>query len=244
MSPFMDHQLLAAVRVARIMDAEASSSHDAARSFPLVISQGEHRTGDLQAGLTILIEAGLILEDGPTLTPKATMFLLGGLADGDAVRYLRGVFTHKANALARIESGAAGEAAVVEACRAELISLGRADLAVKVKQMSLLDDTLGFDVSAPTLTDRVRLLEVKTTARPPEAIFVFFLSRNEYEVGYRESAWAMIACAASGASTEIIGWCRGSALTPYLPDDRRGHWTEALVRIPRSVLLQGLPPAV
>lgn len=244
MTSYTDHQLLAAVRVARLMDVEGNTSQDTTRTFPLVMSQGEHRSDDLHAGLAILSAAGFMDVDGDQLTPTPALILLAGLLDHEAVRHLRRVFADRTSARSRIESGAAGEAAVVEACRAELVSLGRPDLAGKVMQLSLLDDALGYDVSAPSLTDQVRLLEVKTAGRPTDAIFPFFLSRNEFDVGRRERAWALVACAATEGSASIIGWCRASALVPYLPDDRRGRWTEAFLQLPRSVLLDGIPPAV
>lgn len=244
MTLYTDHQLLAAVRVARLIDAEGNTSQDATRTFPLVMSQGEHRSDDLRAGLAILTAAGFIDADGDQLAPTSALILLGGLPDHVGVRHLARLFANSTSALSRIESGAAGEEAVVEACRAELVSLGRPDLARKVMQLSLLDDTLGYDVSAPTVNDQVRLLEVKTTGRPTDAVFPFFLSRNEFDVGRDEKAWALVACAVIRDSASIMGWCRASALVPYLPDDRRGRWTEAFLQLPRSILLDGIPPAV
>jgi hypothetical protein len=241
---YTDHQLLAAVRVARMMDQEGNTSQDTTRAFPLVMSQGEHRSDDLHTGLAILTAAAFMYVDGDQLTPTPTLILLASLPDEQAVRHLRRVFADRASALSRIESGVAGETAVVDACCAELVSLDRPDLAAKVMRLSLLDDTLGYDVSAPTLTDQVRLLEVKTAARPTDAIFPFFLSRNEFDIGRRERAWALVACNSTGGQAGIIGWCRASALVPYLPDDRRGRWTEAFLQLPRSVLLEGIPPAV
>lgn len=243
MISYTDHQLLAAVRVARLMDDEGNTSQDTTRTFPLVMSQGEHRSDDLHTGLAILSAADFVHVDGDRIAPAGALMLLASLPDHEAVRHLRRVLADRASALSRIESGAAGEVAVVEACRDDLVSLGRPDLAGKVVQLSLLDDTLGYDVSAPTLTDQARLLEVKTTGHPTDAIFPFFLSRNEFDVGRRKKAWALVACAATEGAAGIIGWCRASALVPYLPDDRRGRWTEAFLQLPRSVLLDGIPPA-
>lgn len=227
-----------------MMDDEGNSQQETARSFLLVMSQGEHRSGDLGAGLAILMDIGLVVQEGDRLIPKTALLLLAGLSDADALRHLRRVCAEQVDSLARVQSGVAGETAIVEACRVELSSLGRPDLAAKVTQLSVLDDTLGYDVSAPTLTERVRLLEVKTTTHPSEAIFTFFLSRNEFDVGRRERSWSLVACEASGDAASVIGWCRASALVPYLPEDHHGRWTEAFIRLPRSVLLEGIPPAV
>ncbi|WP_350350470.1 DUF3883 domain-containing protein [Microbacterium sp. A8/3-1] len=225
-------------------DHTGSTQKDAIRSFPLVMSQGEHRSDDLQSGLGILLDVGLVFQQVDRLVPSPALFVLASLSDIDAVRHLRRVTTDRADPFALIEIGAAGEAAVIEACRAELKSLGHVELAAKVMQVSLLDDTLGYDVSAPTLTGQARLLEVKTTMQYHRDLFVFFLSRNEFEIGRHSRAWAMVACEAVGGSAQVIGWCRASAIAPYLPADRRGRWTEARIRLPRSVLLEGLPPAI
>lgn len=57
-------------------------------------------------------------------------------------------------------------------------------------------------------------------------------------------SWALVACEIDGGAAQVIGWCRASELVPYLPEDRRGRWMEALVRLPRAVLSDGIPPAV
>ena len=241
------YQLLAAVRVARILDEGGNTSEDAHRAFPLVISQGEHRAGDLLGGESILAILGIIhTESDGRISPTSRLAVLVSLPDADAVQYLSHMFAQRSQELVRAEVGVAGEVAVVEACRSDLMSLGRADLALAVQQVSVLDDSLGYDVVAPMITGPMRLLEVKT-ATNPGPIFQFFLTRNEYEVGRRESGlWSLIACSyrpgADGAS--LLGWCRAVALQPYLPNDANGRWTEALVRLPLSALFSGIPRAV
>jgi hypothetical protein len=114
--------------------------------------------------------------------------------------------------------------------------------------VSLISDALGYDVNAPTLGAATRRLEVKTQGSNAAATVRFFLSRNEYEVGRRHTtSWALVMCCAptgpSGA-VEICGWCRADSLALYLPDDRNGRWTEAMVRMPTVALAAGFPPAV
>lgn len=243
-----DHQLLAAVRVVRILDEAGNTQEAARRTFPLVISQGEHRTDDLLGGESILVTAGLIrAESDGRIVPTPMLAVLANLSDTDAVRHLRRMFAQRSAEAIRIEVGLAGETAVVEACRADLASLGRADLAPAVHQVSLLDDSLGYDVVAPMIGGPTRRLEVKTSKQASDAIFQFFLSRNEYEAGRREPAlWGLVACVFNTADNgvQVLGWCRAQALQPYLPEDRNGHWTEALVRLPRAVLFDGIPRAV
>jgi hypothetical protein len=243
-----DHQLLAAVRVARVMDQDGNTQEETRLTFPLVVSQGEHRTNDLVSGESILAAVGLVhIHSDSRIAPMPLLAVLTNLPDAEAVRYLRHMFTKHSEEAARIEVGLAGEAAVVEECRADLVSLGRADLGAAVHQVSLLDDSFGYDVAAPTIAGPTRRLEVKTSRQAPNAIFEFFLTRNEYEAGRREPvAWALVACTfdVDENSAKVLGWCRAQALQPYLPDDRNGRWTEALVLLPRSVLFHGIPRAV
>lgn len=240
-----DHHLLAAVRVARILDPNGSSLRDVEASFPLVLSQGEHRTEDLRIGLAVLLDAELAFESLTGFLGTARLTALAALGDQAAVQQLRRHLSTMTRETDRAVVGAQGEAAIVEACRAELVELGRPDLANDVIQVSLFDDSLGYDISAPSFAQGPRQLEVKTTSTPGQSVFTFYLSRNEYDVGCRNSrSWSLVACELTGDDASSIGWCRASALAPYLPDDRRGRWTEALVRIPRSLLFEGIPPCV
>lgn len=147
MIPYTSHQLRAAVRVARIMDRAEDISEDTLRSFPLVLSQREHRSRDLQTGLAILIEAGLVERDGHRIVPSAALFVLANLAEADALRYLERVFESHASELARNRSGAAGEAAVVEAVVLSL-SCWAAEI-WQQKSGSLVCSTTLWDMTSP-----------------------------------------------------------------------------------------------
>ena len=123
--------------------------------------------------------------------------------------------------------------------------MGRPDLRWQVQRVSLVSDSLGYDVWAPSIGATSRHLEVKTSTRLAFGSFEFYLSRNEFEVGRREAAaWALVACHIDGERVADVGWCRAAALGAYLPDDQNGYWTEARVRLPRAVLVDGLPPAL
>lgn len=243
-----DHQLGAAVRVARVIDETGNAVEDARATYRLVLSQGEHRADDLVTGESVLGMVGLVrLTPEGRVLPTPTLSVLAALPDNDAVAYLRRMLARRTDDAARTETGLAGELAVVDACRNELVSFGRPDLAHGVQQVSVLDNSLGYDVLAPSLTGPNRWLEVKTSRSAVGSVFDFFLSRNEYEVGRHDpSAWALVACVwpSSDHHADILGWCRAEALRPYLPDDRNGRWTEALVRLPRAALFDGCPAAV
>jgi len=228
------------------LDENGNSREDARSSFPLVVSQGEHRTGDLAGGEEILLVLGLIHltpNDHFSLTPAIS--ILAKLEDEIAIRCMRSMLMQQTDESVRSEVGTAGEVAVVQACRNDLARLGRSELVRGVQRVSLLSDALGYDIVAPMVTGQMRLLEVKTTKRAVNSAFEFFISRNEFDVGRREpSAWSLVACHLQDTSAKVVGWCRVDKLSPYLPDDGDGYWTEARVRLPRSILLEGIPPAV
>lgn len=74
--------------------------------------------------------------------------------------------------------GLAGELRVMDFERARLINCGRADLAERVRHVSVMDgDGAGFDIASFEQTGAERLIEVKTTKG--KAKTAFFMSRNE-----------------------------------------------------------------
>ena len=240
-----DHQLLAAVRVARIVDVSGNTTNDAHQSYRLIPTQGEHRSADLMAGEQVLVATGL-LERTPTGRIKSSDKLraLAALDDREAIAALRAILIRESESAQTAETGLLGELEVMRQCRAGLKVLGRSDLSHRVQQVSILDDSLGYDVSAPMIGAGTRHLEVKTSQLESRDTFDFFLSRNEFNVGRRDTYWALIACRRQGDCVAILGWCRIQSLYPYTPQDGNGHWTEARLHIPRSVLFDGIPPAV
>jgi hypothetical protein len=145
----------------------------------------------------------------------------------------------------RAALGELGEEYVSELARRELISLGRHDLAEQVQRVSLISDVFGFDIVAPHCGSGVRHLEVKMTTRVVDGRARFFLTRNEAEVGLRDLSWALVVCTIGvGKEPRVLGWCRASALQPYLPVDAIGGiWREAELSIPHSLLSSGIPSA-
>jgi Domain of unknown function (DUF3883) len=146
------------------------------------------------------------------------------------------------------ELGVAGEQLVVEACRAHLQGRGRYDLAARVHQVSLIDDTLGFDITAPDCAGVRHRLEVKATAALPGRV-QFYLSRNEARVGLGDRNWSLVVVRRTfDLSLEIAGWTTAAPLHPALPDDKpgataelHGEWASARLAVADNVLTPGLP---
>jgi hypothetical protein len=143
----------------------------------------------------------------------------------------------------RAALGARGEAFVASVAQDELRSLGRHDLAERVRRVSEMSDQLGYDVVAPRILG-TRRLEVKTSGVTGAGLFRFYLSRAEYEVGLVDSDWALVGCQADeDDALSLAGWCRATSLEPYLPNDgQAGRWVSAEVSVPLTLLMPGLPP--
>lgn len=243
-----EHHLRAAVEVARVIDATGNAAGDARDAYQHILSQGEHREASLRAGEALLLRLGLLTEVDGRLYPTDALAVLAHLEPEGAVEVVRRQTQVRDDEGLRELVGAAGEQVVVDACVDNLTALGREDLVRLVQQVSLVDDSLGYDVSAPVIGDGPgRMLEVKTSAGVLQGVFEFFISRNEYDVGRRNpDAWSLVACSWTSATqvAEIFGWCRAASLAAYLPTDGAGRWTEARVRVPRAVFASGIPPAV
>jgi hypothetical protein len=249
------HELRAALQVARIIDGAGNAVADVRSSYLHLPTHGEHRQADLQVGEALLLQAGLLKRLGDRIRPNVGLEIIARVDDDTALKVLADWFPTPADpVLPEVDPhrrelvGAAGEEAVAQACRDELTMLHKPVLKAGVQRVSLVDNWLGYDIFAPSLRDRLRMLEVKTSTRSTSGAFDFYLSRNEYEVGRRHpDNWALVGCAANATDLEdvqIIGWCRAVALQPYLPDDAGGRWTEAIVRLPVTYLTRGIPTAV
>lgn len=140
--------------------------------------------------------------------------------------------------------GALGEEAVVKQARAELEAAGRPDLAQRVQRISLLSDQLGYDVVAPTISGPMRRMEVKTCSGA-RTRFEVHLSRNEANVGLRDSCWELVICRTlEDGPPVIIGWCRADEIRDLLPRDidSRACWATVKLTLCTEMLRPGLPP--
>lgn len=150
---------------------------------------------------------------------------------------------NKVDASSQAETGDLGERFVVDQCRAELLRLGRPELASCVRQVSLVSDQLGYDVVAPDTAGGAVRIEVKTTRKVTARDVPFFLSRNEARVALRDTRWRLVICRVDdGGSVTIVGTCSGAALASILPADTpRGRWTSASLALPMTDFAPGIP---
>jgi hypothetical protein len=139
------------------------------------------------------------------------------------------------------EIGQEGERFVVESFRSALIEAGAADLASRVVQVSATTDTLGYDISVPTLNGETLRVEVKSTRRRSAPIRCF-LSRNEADFGVKDPNWILVVACSIGESPLILGWASAAALAPLFPTDTspRSSWSSTELTLVDE-LRPGLP---
>lgn len=190
-----------------------------------------------ESGEGISVAAELI----PTIETETLQVILPDADRREAFLMALGI---KHEAEAKSQLGELGEVYVVAETKREFETLGRPDLAERVRRVSAISDQLGYDVVAPTLGDSKRRMEVKTTRKLGHNV-EFFITRNEAEVAQRDPTWSLVICRVEKDDTvDILGWCAGSAIECYLPTDRnpRGRWTVSHISLSISALEPGLPP--
>jgi len=135
------------------------------------------------------------------------------------------------------EIGLRGEQTVLQTVVGLLADAGRADLADRVAQVSLLSSSYGYDIWAPTPGGGSLHLEVKTCgARTPYHVH---LTRYEADVAGCDSDWRLVICAVEpGGALEVAGLCDWGTLRDCVPIDPRAccRWESAELTIARSQL--------
>ena len=206
--------------------------------------------GDLRAGaVAILVSAAAEGDDRNVVLAAMNQAETSDGIDGDLRDRILLQLGRTYDDLIAKEVGLAGEVIVVAALRDELTSLGRADLAQQVRQVSLESDQLGYDIWAPRLSGDPRLIEVKTTTASVECEAVEVqISRNEILTGAERPNWLLLICEIASVddmSPQRFRWCRADALLSLSPvDTRNSAWTSTKLSVPAVELRDGLPTAV
>ncbi|MGC4815054.1 DUF3883 domain-containing protein [Micromonospora sp. DT228] len=154
------------------------------------------------------------------------------------------------------EFGDEGEQTVLDACRTHLRSAGMQHMLPDVAQLSLIDDTLGYDIASPDATGQRHRLEVKATSAPAGWV-EFFISRNEATVAERDPRWSLVVTRREQDPTtgepvmQVAGWLTHSDFAAALPADPphpslgggqlRGRWASCRITLSAQCLRSGLP---
>jgi hypothetical protein len=136
--------------------------------------------------------------------------------------------------------GLEGELAVVN----ELKNILPDSEVARIRHISLVDDSAGFDIHAPSVLnpESVVLLEVKTSPRPGPN-FSFYISKNEVRVAQQNENWVLLGVSSTLSGYQILGSLAFFQFSDYLPLNQhpQGHWESAKITVPMSVFKSGLP---
>lgn len=174
-------------------------------------------------------------------------WMMSGLASGNEFAWAiaeivdrRGRIVRKFDSELLGEIGESGELAVLRHLR-ERIPESRVS---QIKHVSLVDDSLGYDIVAPSINSDgfVRLLEVKTSVRPG-ADFSFYISRNEYRVGVNNANWFLVCVRIVREQPVILGHLPISRIADRFPTDQDEtvNWASCRVTISGELLIEDLP---
>jgi len=136
--------------------------------------------------------------------------------------------------------GLEGELSVIDELKKNLSGIDPK----RIKHISLIDDSAGFDILTPSLknVENNLLLEVKTSIRPGN-IFTFYISRNEARVARQNDNWVLIGVESTPLGFTIIGNLSFNMFSEYLPINmsENGQWESAKIHIPKDYFVKGIP---
>lgn len=138
------------------------------------------------------------------------------------------------------EIGLKGELALVHRLKNELPS----DLHPRILHQSLINDSLGYDISAPSIykNQETSFLEVKTSTRPT-GFFRFHISRNEFDTGAKNPRWFLVLAQLQKDEISFVGHISHNELASIAPKEVENGltWESCVLSINLSDVTQGLP---
>ncbi|MDG1004738.1 MAG: DUF3883 domain-containing protein [Emcibacteraceae bacterium] len=137
------------------------------------------------------------------------------------------------------ETGLKGEKAVIKELKNKIDTRYHH----KIRHISLNDDTVGFDIRAPSILDHEKniFIEVKTTTLPGDE-FIFYLSRNEFNIGLRMKNWILCFVKIVNSQPKILGHLELNQIQDLFPIEKseRVEWQSVRIEIPISLINEGL----
>jgi len=139
-----------------------------------------------------------------------------------------------------IDIGLRGEEFIIETLKSKI----PADHERLIRHVSLIDDTLGYDIQSPSIKDAklTVCLEIKTTVRPDHD-FGLFLSKNEFNISQNSNEWHLVLVKISNGEPSILGYIKGSQISGLMPkdSDKRVTWQTVKIKVDPSWIIPGLP---
>jgi hypothetical protein len=115
---------------------------------------------------------------------------------------------------------------------------------LRVKHISLLDDSAGFDIQAPSTRspEDTLFLEVKTSVRPGD-LFTFYISKNEARVGGQNDNWSLVGVESTIDGLRVLGYLSFNSFSDLLPLNQSNfsEWETAKVVISKKMFINGVP---
>jgi hypothetical protein len=197
-----------------------------------------------------LIDSGVIrVEDGLLRIPQGSIpeSLTSALLQGSEIAWeiLDSLdptfkFSRKVDQDLLLKIGLNGELAVIDKLKSKLSDVQH----IKVRHISLVDDSAGFDIQSPSVnnTEDTVLLEVKTSCRPGDR-FTFYISKNEARVGRQNRNWFLVGVEPVDGGYRVIGHMSYDVFSDYLPVNQSlyGDWETAKIVVSKQKFNQGLP---
>jgi hypothetical protein len=204
---------------------------------------------DFKRTLDALLADGVLLVDDGRLKPgsiKNVSWIDYGLKDGaediwDLATLIdpNPKWAKKYDNTELVEIGLKGEEAVVALLHQETDERYHH----RIEHVALVDDTLGFDIQAPSIRNHedTMLLEVKATVRPTKE-FTFYLSRNEFNVGTRNPNWSIVCVKIRNGKSDVLGHLKLYQFKGWLPTENSTQvkWQTLKIQIPMSLIIKGL----
>jgi len=204
---------------------------------------------DHARALDFLLSEGTVRESHGTLKIRSlanSPWLAAVIAEGDSRTWQlidslpSKAWRYSPDEVANRELGLRGELFVMDELRKKLDE----DLHEQIQHVSLVDDSLGYDIYSPSLFEvrgEVRL-EVKTTSRPGND-FIFYLSRNEFEVGNSIKNWFVVFVKINEARPALLGHLGVGDLVERVPRDADSDfkWQTIRGKVDTRELVTGLP---
>ena len=114
----------------------------------------------------------------------------------------------------------------------------------RIQHVSLIDDTLGYDIQSPSLKNlELKVcLEIKTTVKQ-DYDFGFFLSKNEYYVSQNRIGWHLVLVRVSNEKPSLLGHIKGGEISGLMPEDsdKRVTWQTVKIKVDPSWIIPDLP---
>ena len=213
------------------------------------ISNGKSYFDRIRVAESLIQDKLIVVEDGYLKLSKNTIpdSLVETLATGSAIAWeILDCIDPPRKQLLKLDHdllrkiGLDGELAVLNELRQHLTD----HVYEKVRHISLIDDSAGFDIQTPSIknSENFVLLEIKTSVRPGD-LFTFYISKNEARVARQNNNWFLIGVESSPNGFNVLGSLMLNSFSDFLPVNQspNGEWETAKILISKKSFTNGLP---